>query len=144
MRGLNVHVSSLRPVCQTLPSLHQILTRAVSYVRLTHQPLDEPNTFDCLTCPYTYNAVPPAFDQITIFYTHMLHDAGILALLGDACAAAPLSAFNFIVHLDHVFPRGAHYSPSIEHHARDGVVVCVGVEDGACTEIPYLKGCEQA
>ena len=63
----------------------------------------------------------------------MLDDGRLPAFLGrrDAGAAVPLAALDLVVDLDDVLAGGAGDAAGVEHHARDGVVVSVGVVDDA-------------
>lgn len=59
-------------------------------------------------------------------------------MLSGAGSAVPVPAVRLVVDLDDVLARGRHDAAGVEHHAGHGVVVGVGVVDGACAEIPYL------
>lgn len=53
--------------------------------------------------------------------------------------AIPVTAIRLVIYLDHIFAGSRDDTARIEHHAGDGLVVSVGVVDGACAEVPNLE-----
>lgn len=47
---------------------------------------------------------------------------------------------RLVVHFRHALADCGDDAAGVEHHARDGVVVGVGVVDGAGSEVPDLDG----
>ena len=48
---------------------------------------------------------------------------------------------RLVVNLGYAFARRSHDPAGVEHHARDRVVVGVGVVDGTGSEVPDLGAC---
>lgn len=94
------------------------------------------------TCPDPDDAVTAALDHVAISYAHAFYDGRSVGALcsRNASTAIPLPPFHLIVHFHNVLPGSTDYPPCVEHHARDRVVVSVGVVDGPCPQVPYLPG----
>lgn len=50
-----------------------------------------------------------------------------------------MSPISLVVYLRHGLPSRSHDAAGVEHHARDWIVVGVGVVDGAGSEVPDLN-----
>lgn len=50
--------------------------------------------------------------------------------LRDTRAAVPLPRLHFVIDFDDVLAGGADNAPIVKHHARDRVVVRIGIEYG--------------
>ena len=94
-----------------------------------------------LACPYANQAILSAFNHVSLLYTYTLYDGGRFRLfsLNYTCTAVPLSALDLIIHLHDIFACCTYDSPSVKHHAGDGVFVSISVVYGPCPEIPYLN-----
>lgn len=115
------------------------------------------------TSPHTHRPILPPLGKIPILYPHPLHSRRpssssplftgvvpsflLLLLFGrssnKARAAVPMPAVGLVVDLDDGLARGGDDAARVEHHARDGIVVGVGVVDGAGAEVPDLRRVSQ-
>jgi hypothetical protein len=98
------------------------------------------------TSPHAQHAISTALNHITIPDTDALDHGGggappaalLVPLSSNTGAAVPMAAVGLVVDFRVGFARGGHDAARVEHHARDGLVVGVGVEDAASAEVPYL------
>jgi hypothetical protein len=63
----------------------------------------------------------------------------VVLVYANARATAPVAAVSLIVHLDYRFASCGNDVARVKHHACDGVVVGIGVEDRTGPEIPDLR-----
>lgn len=88
-----------------------------------------------LTRPYPHHPVFPPFSQISILDPHPLNSSWIPTLFfrNDTRPAIPMPPLSLIIHFCHWFAGRCDDAPRVEHHARDRVVIGVGVVNGAGT-----------
>lgn len=94
-----------------------------------------------LACPHSDHAVLAPLNHVAVLDADVLNDGRRLVLfsLRDTSSALPLPRFELVVHFDHVLLSCADNPPVVKRHACDGVVVGVGIKDGASPQIPYLE-----
>jgi len=94
-----------------------------------------------LARPHAHRAILAALDKISIFYPDTLND-GVTCVVRlvntNTRSATPVAAIGLIVHLDYILTSCRDNAARVEHHACYGVVVRVGIVDGASSEIPDL------
>lgn len=111
----------------------------VLYIQGDQTLLSSPN----LASPYPHHSILPPLCQISILDPHPLNTARMYSLFFcvNASTAIPVPPINFIVDLGNRVARSSDDTARIEHHACDGIIVGVGVVDGAGAEVPYLLFC---
>jgi hypothetical protein len=94
------------------------------------------------TRPHTHSAVSATFDEVAVLYPYTFYH-GMRCLVvfvgSNTRATIPVAAVRLVVYLDYRLAGCRNNAAGIKHHAGDGVVVCVGVVDGASPEIPDLE-----
>jgi len=93
-----------------------------------------------LASPDSYNTIPAALGQVPILNANLFNNSrGLLLFSGrDASSAVPVPPVRLVIHFGNVF-AGSRYNPAaIEHHARDWGIICVGIINGTCPEVPDL------
>jgi hypothetical protein len=113
------------------------LQLAVYFVlRITHS-----LPFHNLTCPNPDNSILPSLRKISILDSHSLHRSWSLAIFHgrQPCSAIPMSTFQFIIHFCNVFATCRDYSSVVKHHRTNWIVIGVGIENGACSQVPDLN-----
>jgi hypothetical protein len=94
------------------------------------------------TRPHTHGAVSATFDEVAVLYPHTFYHRMrclVIFVRTNTRAAIPVAAVGLVVYLDYRLASCRNDAAGIKHHAGDGVVVCVGVVDGASPEIPDLE-----
>lgn len=85
-------------------------------------------------CPNAHHPILPPLRQIPVLDPHPLHTA-----LPSFIPAIPMSPISLIVDLRHGLTDCSDDAPRVEHHARDWIIVGIGVVDGAGSEVPDLN-----
>lgn len=95
-----------------------------------------------LAAPDPHDPILPPLRQIPVFDPHPLHhtDPAIFfcTIISSTCTAIPVPSIRPVVDFRYRLTCRGNDAPRIEHHACDGIFVGVGIDDGACAEIPYL------
>lgn len=94
------------------------------------------------TSPNAHDTIFPPLGQVAVFYSHPLHNRWSSSFGAsfsiDTSATIPMPPIRAIVDFRDAFACRSNDSTRVEHHACDGVVVSVGVDDAAGTKVPYL------
>lgn len=96
-----------------------------------------------LTSPHTNDTILAPLDHVTVLQTHAFYRGRrCLALFSSvhASTTVPLARLQLIVHLDHILACGRDYSPVVECHSRDRVVVSICIINRPSPKVPYLRG----
>jgi hypothetical protein len=92
-----------------------------------------------LTRPHTNRTVLPTLNQIAILDPDMFNDRVRRSVcLISTGPTVPVPAIRFVVHLDYTLASCRNDAPCVKHHAGDGVVIGVGIRNGASPEVPDL------
>ena len=94
-----------------------------------------------LAGPDPHEPILPPLCQIPVLNPHSLNNARPAFTLRDISstrAAIPVPSICPVVDLRYGLAGCGDNAPRFEHHTRDRVIVGVGIDDGACAEIPYL------
>lgn len=95
-----------------------------------------------LTSPDSYNTVPTAFGQVPILDANLFNNRGGFFFFGgrDTGPAVPVSTVRLIINFGDVLAGSRHDSTAIEHHACDWGIICIGIMNCTCPEVPDLYG----
>jgi hypothetical protein len=92
-----------------------------------------------LARPHTNRAVLPSLNQIAILDPNMFNDRvrrGVCFI--NTGPTVPVPAIRLVIHLNYTLASCRHDASCVKHHARNGVVIGVGIRNGASPEVPDL------
>ena len=94
-----------------------------------------------LARPGAYHAVSSAFNKIPILNANLLYRrrCSFSVLSGSPGSSIPMTSVSLVVDFHHILASGRHYVSCVEHHACDGIVVGIGIENSTSTKVPYLN-----